>query len=100
MKRLIAAVRAISLAARLSIAAIAAAQNMDKHQALRAKQQGIISSAVFTAIDAMEKLKRCGIGCSKDGNNFWHQSLQNDSRVDTLQNETDLPRTVDDGEFF
>ena len=40
-----------------SIVAISEALNMDKNQALSAKQQGIIPIAAFTANGDMEKLK-------------------------------------------
>ena len=48
---------AIILASMFSFAAISEAQNMDKNQALSAKQQGIITIAAFTASGDMEKLK-------------------------------------------
>jgi alkylhydroperoxidase/carboxymuconolactone decarboxylase family protein YurZ len=57
MNRKITVFLAIILASMFSFAAISEAQNMDKNQALSAKQQGIISIAAFTASGDMEKLK-------------------------------------------
>ncbi|GFE56707.1 carboxymuconolactone decarboxylase family protein [Geobacter sp. AOG1] len=57
MNRLITEFLAIMLALLCSIVAIAEAQDMDKNQALSARQQGIISIAAFTAKGDPEKLK-------------------------------------------